>query len=201
VCSAPEEPDGQPAKRKRIFPEHLNFSAVNQGIKAGRLHQGTLAVNRSYPYEGKVALKGDVKVRQTRVCALPESNLRHTYACLHESCCCFHDMCPVCSDCVCDVRRSRTIVTRFCRPEHSSKVQSVLVKGKEAMNRAFDGDVVVIELLPESQWQAPGSRLRRGSSAGTGGGTGAGGDDGDDAEEDSAARLAPVRSISCYCTR
>ena len=55
--------DGPATKRQRVFAEHLNFSACNQGIKAGRLHQGSLAVNRNYAYEGKVSLKGDVKVR------------------------------------------------------------------------------------------------------------------------------------------
>jgi exosome complex exonuclease DIS3/RRP44 len=37
--------------------------------------------------------------------------------------------------------------------------QNVLVKGKVAMNRAFDGDVVVVELLPQPDWEAPSSRL------------------------------------------
>ena len=55
--------DGPATKRQRMFTEHLNFSACNQGIKAGRLHQGSLAVNRNYAYEGKVSLKGDIKVR------------------------------------------------------------------------------------------------------------------------------------------
>ena len=63
-CRGATEPEpGQPAKRRRIFEDHLPFSACNQGIKAGRLHQGSLQVHRSYPYEGKVALHGDIKVR------------------------------------------------------------------------------------------------------------------------------------------
>lgn len=31
----------------------------------------------------------------------------------------------------------------------------VLLVGREAMNRSVDGDVVVVELLPESEWKAP----------------------------------------------
>lgn len=38
-------------------------------------------------------------------------------------------------------------------------MQNVLIKGKMAMNRAFNGDTVVVELLPESEWQAPSSKL------------------------------------------
>lgn len=37
--------------------------------------------------------------------------------------------------------------------------QNVLIKGKMAMNRAFNGDTVVVEVLPESDWEAPSSKL------------------------------------------
>lgn len=37
--------------------------------------------------------------------------------------------------------------------------QNVLIKGKLSINRAFDGDSVVVELLPEAQWDAPSTRL------------------------------------------
>ena len=67
------------------------------------------------------------------------------------------------------------------------------------MNRAFDGDVVVIELLPEAQWEAPGSRIPRGGAGGASGGhkgdAGEGGGEGrDDEDVDVAAHLAPVRT-------
>ncbi|WVF69920.1 hypothetical protein IAT40_004704 [Kwoniella sp. CBS 6097] len=35
----------------------------------------------------------------------------------------------------------------------------VLLVGREAMNRSVNGDVVVVEILPESQWKAPGSEV------------------------------------------
>lgn len=36
---------------------------------------------------------------------------------------------------------------------------SVLLDGRSAMNRAIDGDVVAVEILPESDWVRPGSKL------------------------------------------
>ena len=36
---------------------------------------------------------------------------------------------------------------------------SVLLSGRAAMNRAIDGDLVAVEILPESEWVRPGSRL------------------------------------------
>ncbi|WWC59353.1 uncharacterized protein I303_101905 [Kwoniella dejecticola CBS 10117] len=35
----------------------------------------------------------------------------------------------------------------------------VLLVGREAMNRSVNGDVVVVEILPESEWKAPGSEV------------------------------------------
>jgi exosome complex exonuclease DIS3/RRP44 len=31
--------------------------------------------------------------------------------------------------------------------------------GMQLMNRAIDGDIVAVELLPKSQWKAPSTRL------------------------------------------
>ncbi|KAH8323642.1 hypothetical protein KR074_008256 [Drosophila pseudoananassae] len=33
--------------------------------------------------------------------------------------------------------------------------KAILIQGREALNRAVDGDLVAVELLPESQWSAP----------------------------------------------
>lgn len=38
-------------------------------------------------------------------------------------------------------------------------VVSVLVSGRDAINRAMEGDSVVIELLPRAQWRQPSDRL------------------------------------------
>jgi exosome complex exonuclease DIS3/RRP44 len=35
----------------------------------------------------------------------------------------------------------------------------ILLVGREAINRSVQGDVVVVELLPESQWKAPGEEV------------------------------------------
>jgi exosome complex exonuclease DIS3/RRP44 len=37
--------------------------------------------------------------------------------------------------------------------------KSLLVLGRENMNRAIQGDIVVIEVLPEEQWKAPSSKI------------------------------------------
>jgi len=51
--------------------------------------------------------------------------------------------------------------------------QDILVSGREAMNRAMDGDIVAIELLPHDQWRAPaaalpGSNKKKGNKGGDG---------------------------------
>ena len=35
----------------------------------------------------------------------------------------------------------------------------VLLVGREAMNRSVDGDVVVVELFPKSEWRAPATEV------------------------------------------
>lgn len=37
--------------------------------------------------------------------------------------------------------------------------EDILIRGRVAMNRAMEGDVVAVELLSEDQWQAPSSRI------------------------------------------
>lgn len=37
--------------------------------------------------------------------------------------------------------------------------KNVLLVGRKAMNRSVDGDLVVVELLPESEWKAPGDEV------------------------------------------
>lgn len=37
--------------------------------------------------------------------------------------------------------------------------KQVLLVGRQAMNRSVDGDMVVVELLPESEWKAPGDEV------------------------------------------
>ena len=45
------------------------------------------------------------------------------------------------------------------RASGSDDALPVLLQGRESLNRAMDGDSVVIELLPTSQWRAPSTRL------------------------------------------
>ena len=39
--------------------------------------------------------------------------------------------------------------------------QDILLAGRTAMNRALDGDIVAVELLPEEQWVSAGAQLRK----------------------------------------
>ncbi|CAO1624165.1 unnamed protein product [Sympodiomycopsis kandeliae] len=41
----------------------------------------------------------------------------------------------------------------------------ILLIGRDAMNRAVDGDIVAVEILPESQWKAPGQGVLEADSA------------------------------------
>ena len=53
----------------------------------------------------------------------------------------------MCSSHTHDTSKGSVNSTAFNRP--------VLLIGREHMNRAVDGDLVVIEVLPESEWKAP----------------------------------------------
>ena len=56
----------------------------------------------------------------------------------------------------------------------------ILLSGRSALNRAMDGDVVAVRLLPEEQWKKPGTRIG-------GGGGGGGGEDSKETETETAA--------------
>ena len=76
----------------------------------------------------------------------------------------------------------------------------VLIKGHEAINRAMDGDVVAVQLLPRNQWKAPSTTLAPtvtaggeegeevSADAGTGAGAGAGAGAGSATGADSGAQ-------------
>jgi exoribonuclease R len=38
--------------------------------------------------------------------------------------------------------------------------QDILISGRIDMNRAFDGDAIAVELLPEDQWRSPDGAAR-----------------------------------------
>jgi len=44
--------------------------------------------------------------------------------------------------------------------------QDILLAGRTAMNRALDGDIVAVELLPEEQWVSASAQLRKHDEAG-----------------------------------
>ena len=47
----------------------------------------------------------------------------------------------------------------------SSTFSEILIKGELAMNRAFDGDIVAVRLLPREQWQGPDERIPGGKES------------------------------------
>ena len=46
---------------------------------------------------------------------------------------------------------------------NESTGDSILLSGRAALNRAIDGDIVAIEILPESEWVRPGAKLVTGT--------------------------------------
>ncbi|EFJ53011.1 hypothetical protein VOLCADRAFT_55673 [Volvox carteri f. nagariensis] len=72
--------------------------------------------------------------------------------------------------------------------------EDILINGRVDMNRAIDGDVVAVELLPESQWKAPSAKLPGGAGAKKSAGEGtaaAAEDEGDSEEEQGLEEVAP----------
>jgi exosome complex exonuclease DIS3/RRP44 len=72
----------------------------------------------------------------------------------------------------------------------------ILIAGRDHLNRAVDGDVVAVELLPESEWKKPGTRIGGGGNKAAGAsGSAAGGKEGEgaagEADEPEGVSLAP----------
>jgi len=82
----------------------------------------------------------------------------------------------------------------------SSSFSEILIKGELAMNRAFDGDIVAVRLLPREQWSGPDERIPgggggKGAAAAAGKAKNEAGDgeeenDEDDVDDDDGARIA-----------
>jgi exosome complex exonuclease DIS3/RRP44 len=77
--------------------------------------------------------------------------------------------------------------------------KDILISGRIDMNRALDGDVVVVELLPEEEWKGPssflpGAKTTPSSSSGTAASPGDSPSDasGEDAESAAGARIFQV---------
>ncbi|KAG2423316.1 hypothetical protein HXX76_015463 [Chlamydomonas incerta] len=60
--------------------------------------------------------------------------------------------------------------------------EDILISGRGDMNRALDGDVVAVELLPEAQWRAPNAKLPGGKPAAVEGGAEAAEGEGEEEE-------------------
>jgi exosome complex exonuclease DIS3/RRP44 len=121
--------NARPAKRARLYSEHLPLSELTRALKEGRVHQGALRVSRFNAFEAWVG-----------------------------------------SDAVgCDI----------------------LISGRTDTNRALDGDIVAVELLPEAQWKRVSSHLP-GGGGGAGEGPSADGGEAEEGQETPDAALLQV---------
>lgn len=69
--------------------------------------------------------------------------------------------------------------------------EDILIRGREAMNRAMEGDVVAVELLPEEEWSAPSARLPSAAAGAAGDAVGGGEDDEENIEPAHVAQVDP----------
>ncbi|KDR22892.1 hypothetical protein L798_14747, partial [Zootermopsis nevadensis] len=83
----------QAGGREPLFPSHLTPSQIHEGIKSGKLLQGSFLASRENFLEGQVSVEGQDKM--------------------------------------------------------------VLVQGCVGLNRAVDGDIVAVKLLPKEEWSVP----------------------------------------------
>ncbi|PNF38325.1 Exosome complex exonuclease RRP44 [Cryptotermes secundus] len=83
----------QAGGREPLFPAHFTPSQIHQGIKSGKLLQGSFLASRENFLEGQVNVEGQDKM--------------------------------------------------------------ILVQGRVGLNRAVDGDIVAVKLLPEEEWSVP----------------------------------------------
>ncbi|GLC34112.1 hypothetical protein PLESTB_000838700 [Pleodorina starrii] len=83
--------------------------------------------------------------------------------------------------------------------------EDILINGRLDMNRAIDGDVVAVELLPESQWRAPSAKLPGGGGGAAAAGTaadrkaagkGEGEADGEVEEEEGVDEVAEIFQVA-----
>jgi len=83
----------QTASQEPLFPLHATPSQIHEGIKSGKLLQGSFLASRENFLEGQVSVEGQDKM--------------------------------------------------------------ILVQGRVGLNRAVDGDIVAVKLLPQEEWSVP----------------------------------------------
>lgn len=106
--------------RAPLFPPHLTPAQIHDGIKSGKLLQGSFLASRENYLEGSVNVEGREKFVRDRDKA--------------------DDICRY---------------LNHYSENNVSLSSQILLQGRLAQNRAVDGDIVAIELLPEDQWSVP----------------------------------------------
>lgn len=171
---------GRGQKRKRLYEDHRPMSSVAAGIKQGALHQVRL------PQDGAALAVAVLRMQMAPVLGLMfygvalgdhttamgmwtlitchrddprhSSHVTHSSAAWLQSGLCLHHerSCPP---------QGSLRVNRFNPYEgyvgSESVGQDILLAGRAAMNRALDGDIVAVELLPEEQWSSASTQLRK----------------------------------------
>lgn len=136
-------------KRRRIFPDHLRLSELTQGIKEARNLRAEPFLS---PRAGMFPALPP-PLQRSRRCAVLTSRRRRLVLpprnCPRRPQGRFH--------------QGALRVSRFNPFEGSVGSDAVgadiFISGRADMNRAMEGDTVVVELLPEAQWRRPSARL------------------------------------------
>jgi exoribonuclease R len=151
-------------KRKRIYEDHRPMSSIAAGIKQGTLHQVRMHARTCQSGMQVSTLCGSFfaacdKLVNAQMCRVSSTGPKE--GSLPQL-----DMQPDLQACL---MQGSLRVNRFNPYEgyvgSESVGQDILLAGRAAMNRALDGDIVALELLPEEQWASASSQLRKADDA------------------------------------
>ena len=158
-----ESREGNPA----LFEEHFPLSEVVRGVKEGKFFQGAIRFNRFHCNEAYLA------------CATMECDLLIKVCERLFDCPSSMDICVLCEDLRWIDISVLCMVFQFLV---GGTDWAFIAQGWKHCNRAVDGDIVAVQVLPESEWVRPSRRARDRDST-NGGGSGQGGDSDGDEEE------------------
>lgn len=138
LCKRSYGTDGAAEPQDALFPCHLTPIQIHDGIKAGKLLQGTFYASRENFLEGSVNSESMDK----SVIAFSQVNKSYINA---------------------KMPSHQVYVTLLFIQKKSYEFLfemyvfffQILLQGRLSLNRAVDGDIVAVELLPEDQWSAP----------------------------------------------
>lgn len=71
----------------------------------------------------------------------------------------------MCVHAVCRASLAQALTQPCCSSQGPEGETEVLIQSRLGINRAFDGDIVAVELLPREQWAAPSAALLESTTA------------------------------------